>query len=111
MKCFTILFFAILLSAIIPTKSIAQNEKFIGSWRVDIDRTLAMMDSNVKARYDTLSEETHSRAVNAMSDHPICISERSEHRRELDDRIRASRFKGKLAILDQFGHQSTIYFG
>lgn len=65
---------AIFLSVIVHTKSIAQNEKFIGSWRIDMDRTLVIMDAGVKIRYDTLSTETHSRAVNAMKDHEFTFS-------------------------------------
>jgi hypothetical protein len=64
-----------LLIAITHTKSIAQNEKFVGTWRIDMDRTLSIMDGNVKARYDTLSAEGHARAVNAMKDRVFAFSE------------------------------------
>ena len=74
MKCSIIFHSAILLSAIVHTKLIAQNERFIGSWRIDMDKTLAIMDASVKIRYDTLSEEVHARAVNAMKDREFMFS-------------------------------------
>jgi hypothetical protein len=39
-----------------------------------MDRTLEIMDSNIKRRYDTLSTEAHARAVNAMKDRKFAFS-------------------------------------
>lgn len=75
MKSCIIFLSAVLLSAVVHTKSVAQNQKFFGSWRIDMDRTLAIMNSDVKRLYDTLSTEAHTRAVNAMKDHQFAFSE------------------------------------
>lgn len=78
MKCSIIFLSVILLSAITHTKAIAQNDKFIGTWRIDMDRTLDIMDGDVKARYDTLSAEAHTRAVNAMKDREFVLKATGE---------------------------------
>lgn len=50
-----------------------QNNQLIGSWRINMDKTLAIMNSDARKQYDTLSIELQSRAVNAMKDREFIL--------------------------------------
>lgn len=47
--------------------SSAQSVDFVGSWRLDINKSIARMSPQFKNRYDTLKYEVKDRAVDRMN--------------------------------------------
>lgn len=56
----------------------AQSNELSGTWRVDGNKTIEIMDSESKSRYDTLSSEVKSRASNAIAGREFVFNNNGE---------------------------------
>ena len=52
----------------------AQNNRLAGIWRVQVNRSIDLMNPTNRAKFDTLSSETKDRAVKAMTDREFVFS-------------------------------------
>lgn len=59
----------ILLLIVLPLVSIAQTERdqFIGTWKVDVAKSIEKMDTDSRSKYEGLNEEVKSRASASMA--------------------------------------------
>jgi hypothetical protein len=72
-------FFAILFSLfIICFGAQAQSTSILGTWAVDVDKTISIMSSSTKQQYDKMHDEAKVRASNAMKDREFSFRENGE---------------------------------
>jgi hypothetical protein len=59
-------FYTIVLLLLLSQKGNAQQKDLIGSWRVDINQTLLLMEQGVKLKYDSIPENLKGNGFSAF---------------------------------------------
>ena len=69
---------SVIFLSVIASNAGIENDRIVGLWRVDVAKTLAIMEPDVKARYDTLSPDVQARVAKAMNDREFVFSATGE---------------------------------
>jgi len=65
----------IFLLIFISPNLFAQHTGLIGSWRIDLNKAIELMEEPHKSQFDSLSEEVKTRAFNSMRDREFTFEE------------------------------------
>lgn len=68
-----ILFLSAML-ALVSVELMGQTNSLVGLWRVQVSRSIDLMDPSNRAKFDTVSSETKDRAIKAMTGREFVFS-------------------------------------